>query len=136
MIHFNLRCADGHEFEGWFRNSDAFDRQAEKKQIVCPVCSGTKVSKALMAPAVTAKGGGPRTDEAVKVRKTLQALRDHVERNCDDVGDKFADEARKIHYGEVESRGIYGQSTDEETRDLVDEGVPVKRIPWIKRADG
>ena len=136
MIHFNLRCSSGHEFEGWFRSNEAFEWQVEKKQVVCPACSDSKVAKAVMAPAVTAKGRGANGDDAAKkMRKTLVALREHIERNCDDVGNRFAEEARKIHYGEAESRGIYGQSTDEETRDLVDEGVPVKRVPWIKRAD-
>ena len=87
-----------------------------------------------MAPAVAAKGSA--VANAVEMRKALTELRDHVEKNCDNVGEKFAEEARKIHYGEVEARNIYGRSTDEESRDLVEEGVPVARIPWIKRADG
>ena len=134
MIHFNLSCVDGHEFEGWFRNGGAFERQLQKKQVVCPVCSNTKIAKAPMAPAVAAKGSA--VANAVEMRKALTELRDHVEKNCDNVGEKFAEEARKIHYGEVEARNIYGRSTDDESRDLVDEGVPVARIPWIKRADG
>ncbi len=134
MIHFNLRCVDGHEFEGWFRNGGAFERQQQKKQVVCPVCSDTRIAKAPMAPAVAAKSSD--VANAVDMRKALTELREHVEKHCDNVGEKFAEEARKIHYGEDEPRNIYGQSTDEETRELVEEGVPVARIPWIKRADG
>ena len=134
MIHFNLRCGDGHEFEAWFQNSETYDRQVKRKLVGCPVCSGTKITKAPMAPAVAAKSSA--VVDAVQMRKALVALRAHVEKSCDDVGEKFAEEARKIHYGEVEARGIYGESTEEEARDLVDEGVPVGRIPWIKPADG
>ncbi len=132
MIHFNLRCAAGHEFEGWFKSAKEFDAQAKRAQVTCAVCGSAKVEKAPMAPAITAKGGG---DGAVHMRQALSELRTRVEKNCDYVGEQFADEARKIHYGEADERGIYGESTDREAKELVDEGIKVARIPWLRRLD-
>ena len=133
MIHYNLRCEQDHEFEAWFQSSQAFDQQVKRRQVECPNCGGTKVVKAPMAPTVRA--GRTNLSGAVKLRQELKKLRDHVEQNCDYVGDKFAEEARKIHHGEVESRGIYGESTDSEASALADEGVKFARIPWVKRDD-
>lgn len=142
MIHFNLICANDHEFEGWFQSGAAFEAQAKKSQIACPVCDDAKITKALMAPAVSPKSAGGAVarpakgfGEAAAMHKALNELRDTVERNCENVGDKFAEEARKIHYGETDARGIYGQSTNEEARDLKDEGVDFTRLPWPKRTD-
>ncbi len=138
MISFNLNCSKGHEFGGWFPNSADFEKQAKKKQIACPTCGDTAVAKSVMAPAVTAKSTvkAERRAEAVKLRKMLNEVRDHVEKNFDDVGDQFPEEARRIYYGESESRDIYGNASDEEAEDLVEEGVPVGRLPWIKRPSG
>ena len=129
MIHFNLICDAEHEFEAWFQSGAAFDDQLKKKQVTCPVCDSARVAKAPMAPSVTPKGGGM---QAADMRRALKALRGKVEQNCENVGDKFAEEARKIHYGETQARGIYGQTSNEEAADLTDEGVPFARIPWIK----
>ena len=131
MINFNLRCQKDHEFEAWFRSSEAFENQAQKGHVSCPFCGSKKVNKALMAPAVSAKSSGKR-DSAAGAYKALKALREHVEANCENVGDNFAEEARKIHYGEVEKREIYGQATDQEASALTDEGVEFSRIPWVK----
>lgn len=132
MIHFNLRCAEGHEFEGWFESAKAFDDQARRCQVTCALCGSAKIEKAPMAPAITAKG-----DEsgAAHMREALTELRTRVEENCDYVGERFAAEARKIHYGETGERGIYGESTDQEASELVDEGIKVSRIPWLRRLD-
>ncbi len=137
MISFNLTCSNGHEFGGWFPNSDSFEKQVKKKQIPCPTCGDTAVSKSIMAPAVAAKSEvkKERETKAAKVRKMLNELRDHVEENFDDVGDQFPEEARRIYYGETEARDIYGNATDEEAEEMVEEGLPVGRLPWPKRPD-
>ncbi len=132
MIHFNLRCAMGHEFEAWFKSAKAFDAQAKRCQVTCAVCGSGKIEKAPMAPAITAKGG---VGGAAHMREALTELRTRVEENCDYVGERFAAEARKIHYGETGERGIYGESTDQEARELVEEGIKVSRIPWLRRLD-
>jgi hypothetical protein len=138
MISFNLTCSKGHEFGGWFPSSDSFDKQVAKKLIPCPDCGDTAVSKAIMAPAVAAKSTvtAKRKAEAAKLRKMLGEVRDHVEKNFDDVGDEFPEEARRIYYGESEARDIYGNASDQEAEDLAEEGVPVGRLPWIKRPNG
>jgi hypothetical protein len=135
MIRYNLRCRKAHEFEGWFRNAAAFDEQAGAGEVVCPVCGSKKVEKALMAPSVASGRGRGRAareaEQAGKMMTALRELRSHVEANCDYVGPSFAEEARRIHYGESEERNIYGETTSEEAKALEDEGVEVKRIPWV-----
>ena len=140
MIHFNLTCNNEHEFEGWFQSGAAFDAQVKKGQVTCPVCDVAAVRKAPMAPAVSPKGGrtpraGDTGAQAANLHGKLRELRAAVEKNCENVGDKFADEARKIHYGETQARGIYGNTSNDEARELRDEGVPFARIPWTKRED-
>lgn len=140
MISFNLICKNDHEFEGWFRNSADFDRQAKKQLIACPECGDSKIAKSLMAPVVGAKGAvradrTEKAEQAKKVRKMLGEVRDYVETNFDDVGDDFTEEARKIYYGESDERPIYGNATDEDAKELAEEGVPVGKLPWVKRAD-
>ena len=141
MISFNLMCANEHEFEGWFQNSAEFEAQAKKKRIECPYCGDTAVAKALMAPAVGAKSAVRETRrekaaQAAKLRKALTEMREFVERNFDDVGDRFPEEARRIYYGESEERAIFGNATEEEAEELAEEGVPVGKLPWIKRPNG
>lgn len=137
MISFNLICKNDHEFEGWFRNSADFDRQAGKKLIECPECGDTGIVKSLMAPVVGAKdtvraSRTEKAEQAKKLRKMLGEVREYVETNFDDVGDDFTDEARKIYYGEADERPIYGNATDEDAKDLAEEGVPVGKLPWVK----
>jgi hypothetical protein len=146
MILFNLRCAKDHVFEGWFRNGDAYDAQVGARKVACPVCGSRKVEKALMAPRI-GKGGGndvaaapavPQTEANERAAGLLQALRElrgKVEAESDFVGDRFAEEARRIHYGEVETRSIYGQTSDDEADALREEGVAFARIPWIPQHD-
>lgn len=155
MIHYQLRCEQAHEFDGWFADSAGFELQAARGLVECPICGSVKVERALMAPAVPKKGRPPRktrkpaTPETPpvpvaiggekvpdQVRAMLQRLRDEVERNCDYVGNSFAEEARKIHHGESEARGIYGESTPAEAEALAEEGIEVTNIPWVPRADG
>ena len=161
MIHYQLRCAAGHEFDGWFQNSEGFETQARTGLVTCPACGGTQVARALMAPAIPRKGGRraspppaaetpetppPRTAVPAlaqaaggampdAVRTALRALREEVEKNCDYVGAEFAEEARRIHYGEAPARGIYGESSPEEAEGLAEDGIAFARIPWVPRND-
>jgi hypothetical protein len=131
LIVYSLSCAKGHEFEGWFRDSGAFDEQSKTGKLVCPTCNSRKVSKAMMAPAVsgTKKKSEPTAGELREMRQFMTGLRKHIEQNADNVGKDFAEEARKIHYGEVEHRHIYGEATLQEAKELVEEGVDVAPMP-------
>lgn len=156
MIHYNLRCAQDHTFDGWFASSASFDKQAKRGLVECPACGDTKVERALMAPAVSTSkaiapvepaptekpaappvpvmaGGGRIPAQLVGL---LQKLRAEVEKNCDYVGPDLAEEARRIHRGEAEERGIYGEATADEAEALADEGIELRQIPWVPRADG
>jgi hypothetical protein len=134
MIRFSLSCQNDHSFDGWFRNSEDFEKQQKRGLIACPDCGSVKVEKALMAPAVST---GRKRDkmalamnaEQKKAMAALKALSEKMRENADYVGDKFAEEARKIHFGEVDPRGIYGEATPEEAKSLVEEGVEFMPIP-------
>jgi len=130
VIVYNLRCRNSHEFEGWFRDSAAFDAQSRGGKLTCPVCDSRKVEKAIMAPAVSgAKKSAVTADEAKKMRQFMTGLRKYVQENADYVGPNFAEEARKIHYGESEERHIYGEATLDEAKELLEEGVDVAPLP-------
>lgn len=133
MIRFSLSCKEDHVFEAWFRNSEDFEEQNKRKLVTCPECGSNDVEKALMAPAVS-KGKGTSVALAAgkEQREALAQLRrlsEKVRANADYVGDKFAEEARKIHFGEVEPRGIYGEATREEARSLAEDGVDFLPLP-------
>jgi hypothetical protein len=134
MILFALRCAEGHEFEGWFRDGETFAAQQKAGEIACPECGDARVEKAVMAPAIGRSRNRMPVSPA-QMRKALLELRRQVETNCDYVGPRFAEEARKIHYGEVDPHGIYGEATREESRELTDEGIKFGQIPWISSSD-
>ena len=130
MIVYNLRCRNAHEFEGWFRDSAAYDAQAQGGSLTCPVCDSRKVEKAIMAPAVSgAKKQVSGAEEAKQMRQFMTGLRQYVQRNADYVGPNFAEEARKIHYGEADHRHIYGEASIEEAKELLEEGVDVAPLP-------
>ena len=163
MILYRLRCAKGHEFDSWFKDSKTYERQEKKSLIGCAVCGSAKVERALMAPRIGKKGKDSAPLAAVEapaaetpatpspeqqrqmatlaqhipkeLREALLKVRAEVEKNCEHVGDKFADEARKIHYGESDKRGIYGETSDEEAEALADEGIEFGRLPWIPRGN-
>ena len=155
MILYHLRCRKNHVFEAWFRDSAAYDDQVEAGEVACPTCGSKKVEKAPMEPRLAkgglAKGSGEtgevRTAEAetaetetakaetAKAAEALRGLRRKVENNFDYVGPQFAEEARKIHYGEADAHNIYGETSDEEAKELRDEGVAFTRIPWAPRQD-
>ena len=133
MIRYALLCEHGHDFEGWFGASADFDDQQARGLIECPVCATKAVRKAIMAPAVAgtktrATDQGPAQTQAMMM-EAMGRIRRHVEDNFDDVGDTFAREARAIHEGRSEDRGIYGQATSAEVRDLVEDGVPIAPLP-------
>ncbi|HYM30932.1 MAG TPA: DUF1178 family protein [Candidatus Cybelea sp.] len=136
MIVYDLRCRKNHVFEAWFRDSEAFEIQNGAGEVSCPVCGDRKIAKAVMAPNIsTAKEKS--SDEAraavAEATRALYQLRQQVEKECDYVGERFAEEARRIHYGETAKRNIYGEATDEQARELIDEDIPVNRIPWVPR---
>ena len=134
MIRFSLICDHEHEFEAWFRSNDDFDTQNKRGFVECPSCGSKKVGKALMAPAVST--GRNREKMALAMGQAqkeamarLKALSEKMRENADYVGDKFAEEARKIHFGETDPRGIYGEATAEEARSLAEDGVDFMPIP-------
>ena len=134
MIRFSLHCDQAHDFEGWFRDNADYDTQSKRGFVECPVCGSKAVSKALMAPAVST--GRKREKMALaanadqkRVMAELKQLAEKMRENSDYVGDKFAEEARKIHFGETEARGIYGEATADEARDLIEDGVEFMPIP-------
>lgn len=134
MIRFSLICDAEHEFEGWFRNSDDFDAQKKRGFVTCPVCHSPKVEKALMAPAVSTARKQDMIalamgDDQRKALAQLKILAEKARQNADYVGTKFAEEARKIHFGETEARGIYGEATLEEASALVEDGVEFMPLP-------
>jgi hypothetical protein len=148
MIVFNLQCAKKHQFESWFKDSAAFERQAKRSLVECPYCGSNKVEKALMAPRLSgtkktrkrgdvpenlpaALGPDAATAKAAELHRQMAELRQHIEKNFDPVGDKFAEEARKIHYGETEKRNIYGQTSAQEAQELLDEGIEFAPVPWV-----
>jgi hypothetical protein len=129
MIKYQLRCAGEHEFEGWFRDSADFDAQAAQKLVQCPVCASEEVRKAVMAPAVARRSPTRNADVRRDIVQAMNRARDYVEKNFDYVGDQFPEQARKIHYGESDPRGIYGEATGKEVKELVEEGVKVAPLP-------
>ena len=165
MILYRLRCAKGHEFESWFKDSKTYERQEKKSLIGCAVCGSAKVERAPMAPRLGKTGKSGKSVEVEKpaadtpaavpaapspeqqqmaalarhmpkeLREALLKVRAEVEKNCEHVGDKFADEARKIHYGESDKRGIYGETSEEEAEALAEEGIEFGRLPWIPRGN-
>ena len=156
MIRYALRCEQGHAFESWFQSSSAFDSQVKRKLVACPVCDSTKVEKAIMAPRIVSKKGresavpvpapvttpapspeaapGPQAlmmAQERELRAKLKELRDHIVKNADNVGERFPNEARKMHYGETEHRPIYGEASPDEARALIEEGVEVSPLPVL-----
>jgi hypothetical protein len=134
MIRYALMCEHGHDFEGWFGSSEDYDDQHARGLLDCPVCGSKGIRKAIMAPAVSGtKAQGAAPEPAPEAREMMmqaaQAVRQHVEDNFDYVGDAFAKEARAIHEGKSEERGIYGEASGAEVRKLAEDGVPVAPLP-------
>ncbi|HLF58612.1 MAG TPA: DUF1178 family protein [Alphaproteobacteria bacterium] len=139
MILFDLKCHAGHVFEAWFRDGATFEVQQTSGDIGCPICGETRIAKAPMAPHI-ARGGNDlgrvcngEEQLAGELLKELERVCRHIEDNADYVGGDFPDEARRIKSGEAEPRDIYGEASESDTQALIDEGVEVHRIPWIRR---
>jgi len=160
MIRYALACENRHEFESWFQNSSAYDKQAARGLVTCPLCGSAKVEKAIMAPRLArtdTDAAALRVPEPVEapaesaavpapaektpvamispreqeLRQKLRELRDHLTRNSDNVGAKFPEEARKMHYGEIEHRSIYGEASPDEAEALAEEGIPFHPLPIL-----
>ena len=154
MIRYNLRCEKGHSFESWFQSSTAYESQEKRKLVSCPACGSIKVERAIMAPQIVSKKGRDSaplpapaaaitTDVAApastpllmaqerELRAKIKELRDHIVKNADNVGERFPNEARKMHYGDIEHRPIYGEASPDEARSLIEEGVEVSPLPVL-----
>ena len=136
MINYRLVCSSGHEFEGWFKDSATFDAQARKRALECPVCGDATVQKGVMAPALLkgSKESVARTapqpqPDSHNVRQFIAGYRKLIEQHAEYVGARFAEEARKIHYGETDERHIYGESSLSEARELIEEGIEIAPVP-------
>jgi hypothetical protein len=140
MIKYALACAEGHAFESWFPDSAAYEKQRKRGFVVCPECGSTRVDKAIMAPAVVAgvRAAGEASPEILvddrrrKAREFLTAMRREIEANTDDVGAKFPQVARAIHFGEAPERAIRGRASLEEAKSLVEDGVGVLPLPMVE----
>ena len=152
MIHYALACANGHAFESWFQSSAAFDKQIKRRLVSCPLCGSVKVEKAIMAPRISGAKRHPEEPPAQapqpspsaptapvamvspqerELRKHLKQLREHLVKNASYVGQKFPEEARKMHYGEVEHRSIYGEASPEQAKELHEEGIEFHPLPVL-----
>jgi hypothetical protein len=150
MIRYALQCDGGHAFESWFQNSSAYETQVKRKLVNCPACGSADVEKAIMAPQIVSqkarvaeKAPAPSTDAATpastpllmsderELRAKLKELRDHIVKSADNVGERFPNEARKMHYGDIEHRPIYGEASSDEARALIEEGVEVTPLPVL-----
>jgi len=156
MIRYSLVCDKGHDFESWFADSTAYDKQAKRKLVACPHCGSAKVDKAIMAPRLAGSKTGKAPAEAPpgeapaaapepaapapvamlspqerELRSKLKELRDHLTKNADNVGKKFPEQARKMHDGEVEHRTIYGEASPEDAKALAEEGIEFHPLPIL-----
>jgi hypothetical protein len=151
MIRYALICEQGHDFESWFQDSTAYDKQAKRGLVTCPRCGSAKVDKAIMAPRISsskkraapleapvqAEAPAPPTPVAMispqeqELRTKLKELREHLTKNADDVGPKFPEEARKMHYGEIEHRSIYGVASPDDAKELAEEGIEFHPLPIL-----
>src|ERR1700693_3048751 len=151
MIRYALCCERGHAFESWFQSSSAYESQEKRKLVNCPSCGSAKVERAIMAPQIVSKRGQEDAQPASvattevtapastplmmaqerELRAKIKELRDHIVKNADNVGERFPNEARKMHYGDIEHRPIYGEASPDEARSLIDEGVEVAPLPVL-----
>ena len=135
MIKYTLKCGDGHQFESWFQSSDAYTKLIKAGQLNCAVCGSDKIEKSLMSPRVNVPAKGE--DAAPSLRKPMsemeaavQKFREHVEANSEDVGEKFVDEVRAMHYGDAPERSVIGEAKTSDAKELISEGIPVAPLPW------
>jgi hypothetical protein len=152
MIRYAIACNRGHTFDSWFADSAAYDKQVKRKLVACPQCGSTSVEKAIMAPRLATSKRPRAAPEALptaapdkapaaalailspqeqELRSKLKELRQHLTKNADNVGQKFPDEARKMHYGEIEHRSIYGEASPEDAKELAEEGIEFHSLPIL-----
>jgi hypothetical protein len=151
MIRYALHCEHDHTFESWFQSSSAYESQVKRNLVDCPICGSTKIEKAIMAPRVVGKKAReanlpvPAAPAEVaapaptslmmaqerELRAKLKELRDHITKSADNVGEQFPNEARKMHYGDIEHRPIYGEASPQEARELIEEGIEVAPLPVL-----
>ena len=155
MIRYSLQCERGHAFESWFQSSSAYESQEKRKLVNCPICGSAKVERAIMAPQIVSQTRHDRAEPAPapavapatevtaptstpllmaqerELRAKIKELRDHIVKNADNVGERFPNEARKMHYGDIEHRPIYGEASPDEARALIEEGVEVSPLPVL-----
>ncbi len=141
MIRFTLGCIENHEFESWFKSNDAYNSLSEAGMITCPVCGSSSVVKKMMAPRVSTGNAAPKDsvrEQPPKIaepkstfEKAIEKLKQKIEKESEYVGTNFAKEARAIHAGESKERSIFGEARAAETRELIEEGVPIAPLPWI-----
>jgi hypothetical protein len=155
MIRYSLQCERGHAFESWFQSSSAYESQEKRKLVNCPICGSAKVERAIMAPQIVSQIRHDRAEPAPapavapaaevtaptstpllmaqerELRAKIKELRDHIVKNADNVGERFPNEARKMHYGDIEHRPIYGEASPDEARALIEEGVEVSPLPVL-----
>ena len=142
MILFDLQCEKNHKFECWFASSANYEEQLKNKMIVCPYCNSTKIQKSLMAPNINTKSTSKNSIKTNKkklsqnnLENQIKKFKKYIEKNTENVGKNFAEEARKIYYGETKSRPIRGESTEKEAKELVEEGIPFSQLPWQSKED-
>ena len=142
MILFDLKCENDHKFEAWFPSSSNYEEQLKKKMIVCPYCNSKKIKKSLMAPNLNVKSCSKNNSidkkdglAQINLEKKIKKYKNFVEKNTENVGKNFAEEARKIYYGEKKARPIRGESTEKESQDLAEEGIPFSKLPWHLKED-
>ena len=130
MIKYSLRCSDGHNFEAWFSSSKAYEDQTQNSLVLCPLCDSREIKKNIMSPNIGKKGNKSNTNNDVKkIEVMMNKVRKHVEKNYEYVGKKFPEEARAMHYEEKESKDIYAESSIEEAKELIEEGIDIHPIP-------
>jgi len=133
MIKYNLTCKCGNSFESWFASSTEFDSLLKNKMVKCTYCNSSSVKKTLMAPSLTRKSNQilKKSDLQKDIKKELVNFKKYIEKNCENVGEKFPQEARSIHYDKKTTKGIYGKATPKETKELMEEGIDVCTVPWV-----
>jgi hypothetical protein len=145
VIRYALICDQNHAFESWFADSAAYDKQTKRGLVTCPQCGSAKIEKAIMAPqlantkkrskaAVTSAPAEPvamLSPQETELRQKLKEIRDHLTKNSEHVGPKFSEEARKMHYGEIEHRSIYGEASPDQAKELAEEGIEFHPLPVL-----
>ena len=134
MIVFNLNCSNcASSFEGWFENTKDYNKQIRKGLLTCPSCNSTQIKKGLMAPNVSKKSNSKISKSNKSIASNVKKLKKIIEKEFDYVGDKFTEEAKKIKYGEVKERPIYGEASIEQTKELIDEDIDVLPLPFSSK---